>query len=114
MSKPAKKTATKTEAKAATPSARNYDTILRPVITEKATNASAHNQIVFHVPLAASKTEIKDAVQNLFKVTVTGVNTSIRKGKKKNFRGRPGLKADIKLAYVTLAQGQSIDVSTGL
>ncbi len=109
MSKAAAK---KTEAKTA--QAQDYATILRPVITEKATNVSAHNQIVFQVPLTATKTDIRQAVQNLFKVTVTGVNTTIRKGKTKNFRGRRGIKADTKLAYVTLAEGQSIDVSTGL
>jgi large subunit ribosomal protein L23 len=106
MSKPA-------EAKKA-PSAKDYNTIVRPVITEKATNVSAHNQVVFQVPLAANKKEIRTAVQNLFNVKVVGVNTSIRKGKTKLFRGRPGFRPDVKLAYVTLEEGQSIDISTGL
>lgn len=95
-------------------SAKDYATILSPVVTEKATRASAHNQVVFRVAAAATKTEIKTAVENIFSVKVTGVNTQIRKGKTKLFRGRPGLRPDVKLAYVTLAEGQSIDVSTGI
>ena len=75
---------------------------------------SQHNQVVFRVPLDASKPQIKKAVEALFKVTVTGVNTSIAKGKLKRFRGRPGRRSDVKKAFVTLAEGQSIDVTTGL
>lgn len=96
------------------PSAKNYNTLIRPVITEKATNVSAHNQVVFQVCPNATKADIRDAVQNLFNVKVTGVNTNVRKGKTKFFRGRRGLRPDVKLAYVTLAEGQSIDISTGI
>ena len=97
-----------------TPSAKDYNTIIRPVITEKATNVSANNQVVFQVQLTASKGDIRTAVQSLFSVKVVGVNTTIRKGKTKSFRGRRGLRPDVKLAYVTLAEGQSIDISTGV
>ncbi len=91
-----------------------YDLIRAPLITEKNTMVSEHNQVVFQVPLSATKPKIKEAVEALFKVTVTGVNTSITKGKLKRFRGRPGRRSDVKKAFVTLAEGQSIDVTTGL
>jgi large subunit ribosomal protein L23 len=91
-----------------------YDLIRAPLITEKNTMVSEHNQVVFRVPMKASKPEIKQAVEALFKVTVTGVNTLITKGKLKRFRGRPGRRSDMKKAFVTLAEGQSIDVTTGL
>ena len=91
-----------------------YDLIRAPLITEKGTLVSAHNQVVFRVPLDATKPQIKLAVETLFKVTVNAVNTSISKGKVKRFRGRPGRRGDIKKAFVTLADGQSIDVTTGL
>jgi large subunit ribosomal protein L23 len=91
-----------------------YDLIRAPLITEKGTLVSQHNQVVFRVPLKASKPEIKQAVESLFKVSVTAVNTSITKGKVKRFRGRPGRRSDLKKAFVTLAEGQSIDVTTGL
>jgi large subunit ribosomal protein L23 len=91
-----------------------YDFIRAPLITEKATLASEHNQVMFRVPLKASKPEIKRAVEGLFKVNVTAVNTLISKGKLKRFRGRPGRRGDVKKAIVTLAEGQSIDVTTGL
>ena len=91
-----------------------YDLIRAPLITEKGTMVSEHNQVVFRVPLKATKPQIKKAVEGLFKVTVTGVNTLITKGKLKRFRGRPGRRADVKKAIVTLAAGQSIDVTTGL
>jgi large subunit ribosomal protein L23 len=94
--------------------ARNYDVIVAPVITEKATRVSEHNQVVFKVRIDADKTEIKDAVQNIFGVKVTAVNTLIQKGKAKRFRGRPGKRNDVKKAFVTLAEGQSIDVTTGI
>lgn len=94
--------------------ARNYDVILAPVITEKATQVSEHNQVVFKVRLDADKAEIKDAVQNIFGVKVTAVNTLVQKGKVKRFRGRPGKRNDVKKAFVTLAEGQSIDVTTGI
>lgn len=91
-----------------------YDMIRAPMITEKATLASQHNQVMFRVPLKATKPEIKKAIESLFKVSVTAVNTSITKGKVKIFRGQRGRRKDTKRAIVTLAQGQSIDVTTGL
>jgi large subunit ribosomal protein L23 len=91
-----------------------YDFIRAPMITEKATLAAEHNQVMFRVPLKATKPEIKRAVEVLFKVDVTAVNTLISKGKLKRFRGRLGRRNNIKKAIVTLAQGQSIDVTTGL
>ncbi|MDQ3559918.1 MAG: 50S ribosomal protein L23 [Pseudomonadota bacterium] len=93
---------------------KHYDTILAPVITEKSTMASEHNQVVFKVVGKATKPEIKAAVEALFKVKVTGVNTLNRKGKTKRFRGIPGRQKDFKKAIVTLAEGHSIDVATGL
>ena len=94
--------------------ASRYSVILRPVITEKATLLSEHNQVCFKVPLDATKTEIKKAVEDLFKVKVTAVNTLRLKGKNKRFRGRPGKRSDVKKAFVTLAEGNSIDVTTGI
>ncbi len=91
-----------------------YDFVLAPLITEKATLASEHNQVMFRVPLKATKPQIKKAIEALFKVNVTAVNTLITKGKKKRFRGRMGQRSDVKKAIVTLAAGQSIDVTTGL
>ncbi|MBM3566329.1 MAG: 50S ribosomal protein L23 [Alphaproteobacteria bacterium] len=93
---------------------RMYEIIRKPIITEKATLISSANQVTFRVPLDASKPEIKAAVEKLFNVKVEAVNTLIRKGKFKSFRGRPGRQSDIKKAVVTLAQGQSIDVTTGV
>ncbi len=93
---------------------KHYDTILAPVITEKSTMASEHNQVVFKVVGKATKPEIKAAVEALFNVKVTGVNTLNRKGKAKRFRGIPGRQKDFKKAIVTLAEGHSIDVATGL
>jgi large subunit ribosomal protein L23 len=93
---------------------RHYDVIVRPVITEKSTDLSENNQVVFRVAKEASKPEIKAAVESLFSVKVTGVNTLVRKGKTKRFRGRKGRQSDVKHAVVTLAEGHSIDVSTGL
>ena len=97
---------------AATP--RHYDTILSPVITEKATLLSEHNKVVFLVAVDASKDEIAAAVEELFKVKVVKVNTLNVKGKTKRFRGHLGRRSDVKKAIVTLAEGQSIDVTTGL
>jgi large subunit ribosomal protein L23 len=97
---------------AATP--RHYDTILSPVITEKATLLSEHNKVVFRVADDASKDEIAAAVEELFKVKVVKVNTLNVKGKTKRFRGHLGRRSDVKKAIVTLAEGQSIDVTTGL
>ena len=93
---------------------RDYDVILSPLITEKATRVSEHGQVVFKVRLDADKAEIKDAVQNIFGVQVVSVNTLVQKGKAKRFRGRPGKRNDVKKAYVRLAEGQSIDVTTGI
>ena len=91
-----------------------FDVILSPVITEKATALSEHNKVVFRVPLSATKKDIKEAVEALFKVKVGAVNTIVRKGKKKYFRGTPGKRSDHKNAVVTLLDGYSIDVTTGL
>jgi large subunit ribosomal protein L23 len=91
-----------------------YDVILMPVITEKATLASEHNQVIFKVRREATKPQIKEAVEKLFGVKVKAVNTLNRKGKVKRFKGRLGTQQDIKKAIVTLEEGQSIDVTTGL
>lgn len=93
---------------------RMYQVIRAPLITEKATLLSEKNQFVFKVAQDATKPEIKIAIENLFKVKVTGVNTLITKGKTKKFKGRPGVRSDVKKAFVTLAEGQSIDFTTGL
>ena len=93
---------------------RHYDTILAPLITEKATVLSEQNKVVFRVALDATKDEIAVAIEELFKVKVTKVNTLIQKGKTKRFRGRPGRRSDLKKAIVTLQEGQSIDITTGL
>lgn len=93
---------------------RHYDVIVSPAITEKSTMASENNQVVFNVARKASKPEIKAAVEALFNVKVDSVNTLIRKGKVKRFRGTLGKQSDVKKAVVTLADGDSIDVSTGL
>jgi large subunit ribosomal protein L23 len=92
----------------------HYDIIRKPVITEKATMASEANAVVFQVAMDATKPEIKAAVEAVFGVKVKAVNTTITKGKDKRFRGRPGTRSDRKKAYVTLEEGNSIDVSTGL
>ena len=94
--------------------ARHYDAILSPVITEKATLLSEHNKVVFRVAKEATKDQIASAIEELFKVKVTKVNTMIVKGKTKRFRGIKGRRSDVKKAIVTLAEGQSIDVTTGL
>jgi large subunit ribosomal protein L23 len=93
---------------------RHYETILAPLITEKATVLSEQNKVVFRVAMESTKEEIASAVEELFKVKVTKVNTLIQKGKTKRFRGRPGRRSDIKKAIVTLQEGQSIDITTGL
>ncbi|MDZ4741759.1 MAG: 50S ribosomal protein L23 [Alphaproteobacteria bacterium] len=92
----------------------SYSTILSPVITEKSTKLSEYNQVVFRVPGTATKPEIKKAIEDLFKVKVKAVNTIVTKGKKKMFRGRPGVRSDVKKAIVTLKEGSSIDVTSGL
>ncbi|MDB5506606.1 MAG: ribosomal protein [Devosia sp.] len=91
-----------------------YDIIRNPVVTEKSTMASEFNQVVFDVAVGASKPEIKAAVEQLFSVKVKAVNTLVRKGKVKRFRGQLGTRSDIKKAVVTLVEGQTIDISTGL
>jgi len=93
---------------------RMYEVIRRPLITEKATLISEHNQVAFEVSMDASKPEIREAVEGIFSVKVTGVNTLIQKGKTKKFRGRDGKRDDMKKAVVTLADGESIDVTTGV
>lgn len=99
----------------ASPSKERMHELLRaPVITEKSTLLSEHNQVSFYVPLDASKPEIRSAVENLFNVKVTAVNTLRQKGKTKRWRGRPGKRVDTKKAIVTLSEGDSIDVTTGL
>lgn len=95
-------------------SARHYDTIVSPVITEKSTIVSEHNQVIFEVAINATKSEIKEAVETLFKVSVTAVNTMRVKGKTKRFRGIAGRRKDIKKAVVTLKDGDTIDIATGL
>ncbi len=93
---------------------RHYDVIVSPVITEKATALSEHNKVVFKVRKDATKPQIKEAVEKLFDVKVMSVNTVLTKGKKKVFRGRLGQRSDVKKAIVTLVEGESIDVTTGL
>ncbi|MEE8500265.1 MAG: 50S ribosomal protein L23 [Kiloniellales bacterium] len=93
---------------------RLYEVIRRPIVTEKSTLGSEHNQVSFQVPLDASKPEIKAAVESLFSVKVKAVNTMRQTGKVKRFRGRLGKRADTKKAYVTLEEGHSIDVTTGI
>ena len=91
-----------------------YDIIRKPVITEKATLASENGQVVFEVARTATKPEIKKAVEELFKVKVTAVNTLVRKGKQRRFKGQLATLSDVKKAYVTLEEGQRLDVTTGL
>jgi len=93
---------------------RMYQVITRPIITEKATIISEHNQVTFQVPLDANKFEIKAAVEGLFNVKVKAVNTLTTKGKVKRFRGTLGKRVDVKKAIITLVEGHSIDVTTGV
>ena len=93
---------------------RHYDVILSPVITEKATLASDKNQVMFKVARNATKPQIKEAVEKLFDVKVKNVNTLVRKGKTKAFRGSLGTQSPVKRAVVTLEEGHTIDVTTGL
>jgi large subunit ribosomal protein L23 len=93
---------------------RHYDVVLSPHITEKSTMASEHNAVVFKVASGASKPEIKAAVEALFGVTVTGVNTIVQKGKTKRWKGKPYQRSDFKKAIVTLAEGNSIDITEGV
>ena len=107
MSKPSK-------AAAPLPRERMYNLILAPVITEKATNITEHNQVTFRVAMDATKPEIKAAVEGLFEVKVNAVNTVVVKGKRKASRGRAYTRSDIKKAIVTLEEGHQIDITTGL
>jgi large subunit ribosomal protein L23 len=95
------------------PDARHYDIVLAPHITEKSTMLSETNSVVFKVAPSATKPEIKAAVEALFGVKVTGVNTMVSKGKTKRWKGRPYQRSDVKKAVVTLAEGQSIDITEG-
>ena len=92
----------------------HYDVIRKPIITEKATLASEANAVVFEVAIDANKPQIKEAVESLFGVKVKAVNTTVTKGKVKRFRGQVGKRNDVKKAYVTLEEGNTIDVTTGL
>jgi large subunit ribosomal protein L23 len=94
--------------------AKHYDVIRKPIITEKATMASEANAVVFEVAMDSNKPMIKEAVEAVFGVKVKAVNTAITKGKAKRFRGALGKRKDVKKAYVTLEEGNTIDVSTGL
>src|SRR3954471_16668743 len=98
----------------AAPDARHYEIVLAPHITEKSTMLSEHNSVVFRVAPRATKPEIKAAVEALFGVTVTGVNTMVSKGKSKRWKGKPYQRSDVKKAIVTLAEGQTIDVTSGI
>lgn len=93
---------------------QHYNVILSPVITEKATNGSVHNQVTFRVLGTATKPVIKTAIEKLFSVKVMAVNTHNRKGKTKRFKGRMGQRSDVKYAIVTLAEGNKIDITTGI
>ena len=93
---------------------KHYDVVVKPIITEKSTLVGEYNQLVFEVARDASKPAIKAAIEALFSVKVTAVNTLVQKGKTKRWRGRPYRRGDLKKAIVTLADGQSIDVTTGI
>jgi large subunit ribosomal protein L23 len=93
---------------------RHYDIIVAPVVTEKATLASEHNKVLFKVAAKATKPQIKEAVEKLFDVKVKSVNTHVRKGKVKAFKGTVGEQSEVKRAIVTLEEGHRIDVTTGL
>ena len=104
----------KTATKPTAPSAADYSVIISPVITEKATNVTANRQYTFRVATKATKPTIRAAVEKLFNVKVTDVNTHNRQGKTKRFKGRVGFRSDVKFAIVTLAEGNSIDMQTGV
>jgi large subunit ribosomal protein L23 len=93
---------------------RMYEVVRGPIITEKATLGSEHNQVTFRVAIDANKNEIKTAIEGLFDVKVRAVNTSRMKGKVKRWRGRLGKRIATKKAMVTLEEGQSLDISTGI
>ena len=90
------------------------DVIRYPIVTEKSTNLSQHNQVIFAVLKSATKPEIKAAIESVFGVSVKAVNTLIRKGKTKRFKGRPGVQEDVKRAIITLTEGQQLDLGTGI
>ena len=98
----------------AAPDARHYDIVLAPHITEKSTMVSEHNAVVFKVAGTASKPQIKEAIEALFNVKVTNVNTIVTKGKSKRWKGKPYQRSDFKKAIITLAEGQSIDITSGI
>lgn len=104
----------KTKEAATAATARDYDVIVSPVITEKSTAVSEHNKVVFNVRLDANKQEVKSAVQNIFGVKVKSVNTLVRLGKQKRFRDTIGKQSDVKKAIITLAEGQSINLEGGV
>jgi large subunit ribosomal protein L23 len=104
----------KKPAKSAQVDINHYDVVLAPHITEKSTLLSEQNAVVFKVANTASKPQIKAAVEALFNVNVTGVNTIVQKGKTKRWKGRPYTRSDVKKAIVTLKDGDSIDVTTGI
>ena len=104
----------KKQAAAAAVDIRHYDVVLAPHITEKTTMLSEQNAVVFRVAQSASKPQIKAAVEALFNVSVLGVNTMITKGKSKRWKGKPYTRSDVKKAIVTLAEGQSIDITSGI
>ncbi len=93
---------------------KHYDVIVAPVVTEKSTMASEHNQVVFDVAIDSTKPQIKAAIEALFSVKVKAVNVNIRKGKTKKFRGINGRRKDVKKAIITLVEGQVIDIASGL
>jgi large subunit ribosomal protein L23 len=108
------KSAKKNKAAVTQPRAYHYDTLISPIITEKSTAASEFNKVAFNVRLEATKQDIKSAVEALFSVKVTKVNTLVRLGKQKRFRNTLGKQIDTKKALVTLAEGQSIDLQAGV
>lgn len=104
----------KKPAAATAATARNYDVIVSPVITEKSTAVSEHNKVIFNVRMDANKAEVKSAIQNIFGVKVKSVNTLIRLGKEKRFRNTIGKQSDVKKAIITLEAGQSINLEGGV
>jgi len=108
------KKAPKAKSASGTVEARLYDVLVRPIVTEKSTAASELGKVTFAISPTATKHDVKCAVESLFKVTVTKVNTINVEGKMKRFRGRPGQRSDLRKAIVTLAEGQSIDLAAGL
>ena len=110
----AKKSPAKKSARGELASARLYDVIVRPLMTEKAHNGLSQNKVSFVISPTATKTDVKKAIETLFKVDVVKVNTATTEGKQKRFRGRAGQRADIRKSVVTLKAGQSIDIAAGL